>query len=50
MQNLAAKEQEKLFNEQKNWLAKRDEFAQSAVVSKGGVLPRDETAASSRPY
>ena len=38
MQNLEGKERRDLFDEQKNWLAKRDETAQSAVVSKGGSL------------
>jgi uncharacterized protein YecT (DUF1311 family) len=38
MQNLDSKEQGNLFDEQKNWLAKRDELARSAVVSKGGSL------------
>jgi len=38
MQNLDGKEQKTLFDEQKNWLAKRDELARSEVVSKGGSL------------
>ena len=38
MQNLDGKEQRNLFDEQKNWLVKRHELAQSAVVSKGGSL------------
>jgi uncharacterized protein YecT (DUF1311 family) len=48
MQNLDGKEQRNLFDEQKNWLAKRDELAQSAVVSKGGSLAPLEYASAFR--
>jgi uncharacterized protein YecT (DUF1311 family) len=48
MQNLDGKEQRHLFDEQKNWLAKRDELAQSAVVSKGGSLAPLEYASAFR--
>ena len=48
MQNLDGKEQKTLFDEQKNWLAKRDELAQSAVVSKGGSLAPLEYASAFR--
>jgi uncharacterized protein YecT (DUF1311 family) len=48
MQNLDGKEQRNLFDEQKNWLAKRNELAQSAVVSKGGSLAPLEYASASR--
>jgi uncharacterized protein YecT (DUF1311 family) len=48
MQNLDGKEQKTLFDEQKNWLAKRDELAQSAVVSKGGSLAPLEYAGAFR--
>lgn len=44
MQSLDGKEQKTLFDEQKNWLAKRDELARPAVVSKGGSLARIEYA------
>jgi uncharacterized protein YecT (DUF1311 family) len=48
MQNLDGKEQKTLFDEQKTWLAKRDELAQSAVVSKGGSLAPLEYASAFR--
>jgi uncharacterized protein YecT (DUF1311 family) len=48
MQNLDGKEQRNLFDEQKNWLAKRDELAQSSVVSKGGSLAPLEYASAFR--
>lgn len=48
IQNLDGKEQKALFDEQKNWLAKRDETAQSAVVSKGGSLAPLEYAGAFR--
>jgi uncharacterized protein YecT (DUF1311 family) len=48
MQNLDRKEQKTLFDEQKNWLAKRAELAQSAVVSKGGSLAPFEYASAFR--
>jgi uncharacterized protein YecT (DUF1311 family) len=48
MQNLDGKEQRNLFDEQKNWLAKRNELAQSAVVSKGGSLSPLEYASGFR--
>ena len=48
MQNLDGKEQRNLFDEQKNWLAKRNELAQSAVVSKGGSLAPLEYASAFR--
>jgi uncharacterized protein YecT (DUF1311 family) len=48
VQNLDGKEQKTLFDEQKNWLAKRDELAQSAVVSKGGSLAPLEYAGAFR--
>ena len=48
VQSLDAKEQRALFDEQKNWLAKRDELAQSAVVSKGGSLAPLEYASAFR--
>ena len=38
MQRLDARGQAELFKEQKRWLGKRVEYAQSAVVSKGGSL------------
>ena len=38
MQNLDTSGQAKLFKEQKSWLSKRVEYAQAAVVSKGGSL------------
>jgi uncharacterized protein YecT (DUF1311 family) len=48
MQNLDGKERKALFDEQKDWLAKRDELAQSAVVSKGGSLAPLEYASALR--
>jgi uncharacterized protein YecT (DUF1311 family) len=48
MQHLDAKEQHSLFDEQKDWLAKRDEVARSAVVSKGGSLAPLEYASAFR--
>jgi uncharacterized protein YecT (DUF1311 family) len=48
IQNLDGKEQKTLFDEQKSWLAKRDELAQSAVVSKGGSLAPLEYAGAFR--
>ena len=48
MQNLDGKEQKTLFDEQKNWLAKRDELARSEVVSKGGSLAPLEYASAFR--
>jgi uncharacterized protein YecT (DUF1311 family) len=45
---LDGKEQRDLFDEQKNWLAKRDELAQAAVVSKGGSLAPLEYASAFR--
>ncbi|PPK73941.1 uncharacterized protein DUF1311 [Methylobacter tundripaludum] len=38
MQRLDARGQAELFKEQKRWLGKRVDYAQSAVVSKGGSL------------
>ncbi len=38
MQTLNEKEGTDLFNEQKQWLDKREELASAAVVSKGGTL------------
>jgi uncharacterized protein YecT (DUF1311 family) len=38
MQTLNEKERTDLFNEQKQWLGKREKFASAAVVSKGGTL------------
>jgi uncharacterized protein YecT (DUF1311 family) len=48
MQNLDGKEQKTLFDEQKSWLVKRGELAQSAVVSKGGSLAPLEYAGAFR--
>jgi uncharacterized protein YecT (DUF1311 family) len=48
MQSLDGKEQKTLFDTQKNWLAKRDELAQSGVVSKGGSLAPLEYASAFR--
>lgn len=48
MQSLNGKEQKTLFDEQKNWLAKRDELARSEVVSKGGSLAPLEYASAFR--
>jgi uncharacterized protein YecT (DUF1311 family) len=48
MQNLDGKEQKPLFDEQKSWLAKRGELAQSAVVSKEGSLAPLEYAGAFR--
>jgi uncharacterized protein YecT (DUF1311 family) len=48
MQHLDGKEQNSLFDEQKYWLAKRDELARSAVVSKGGSLAPLEYASAFR--
>jgi uncharacterized protein YecT (DUF1311 family) len=48
MQSLNGKEQKMLFDEQKNWLAKRDELARSEVVSKGGSLAPLEYASAFR--
>ena len=48
IQNLGNKEQKALFEEQKNWLTKRDETAQSAVISKGGSLAPLEYASAFR--
>jgi len=38
MQTLNEKERTDLFNEQKQWLGKREKLASAAVVSKGGTL------------
>ena len=48
IQNLGSKEQKALFEEQKNWLTKRDESAKSAVISKGGSLAPLEYASAFR--
>ena len=48
MQSLNGKEQKTLFDEQQNWLAKRDELARSEVVSKGGSLAPLEHASAFR--
>ena len=48
MQSLNGKEQKTLFDEQQNWLAKRDELARSEVVSKGGSLAPLEYASAFR--
>ena len=48
MQSLNGKEQKTLFDEQKNWLAKRDELARSEVVSKRGSLAPLEYASAFR--
>ena len=48
MQSLDGKQQRTLFDEQKNWLAKRDELAQSAVVSQEGSLAPIEYASAFR--
>jgi uncharacterized protein YecT (DUF1311 family) len=45
---LDGKEQKTLFDEQKSWLVKRGELAQSAVVSKGGSLAPLEYAGAFR--
>jgi uncharacterized protein YecT (DUF1311 family) len=48
MQSLDGKERKTLFDEQKSWLAKRDELARSEVVSKGGSLAPLEYASAFR--
>jgi uncharacterized protein YecT (DUF1311 family) len=48
MQSLDRKNQKTFFDEQKDWLAKRDDLARSEVVSKGGSLAPLEYASAFR--
>lgn len=48
MQRLNEKEQNKLFDEQKQWLAQRAASSRAAVVSKGGSLEKLEYAQAFR--